>query len=333
MNCIVSSSKPRRGFALIAALWLLVAISALSLEISLASRTRRLASANVLEEARARAAAESGVEHARAILARMLEEGGGRRAWRDPLAILDPWSRLDGLKLDSVAMGEGEWYRVSLADLGARLNVNRASENEIRRYLVAHRIDAAVADGIAQAIADWRDPDDLRRAQGAEREFYRRAGAEELPSNMPFADVNELRHVAGMTTELLEQLRGELTVIGEGQVNVNAAGRPVLLSLPGMTEAAAEVILRAQQSHTHIATFQELMDLFPLPARESVEREIALLLPRIAFETREVGVVSAGHVEGSPVRVVANAVLARGGSSAFVAWRYLSMSAEEKYRR
>jgi general secretion pathway protein K len=317
----VSSSEPRRGFALIAALWLLVAISALSLEISLASRTRRLASANVLEEARARAAAESGVEHARAILASMLEEGDSRRAWHDPRAILDPWSTLTELRLDSVSFGEGEWYRVSLADLGARLNVNRVSEGEIRRFLIAHRIDAMVADRLAQAIADWRDPDDLRRALGAERAFYQRAGAAELPSNMPFAEVDELRNVEGMTSELLGQLRGELTVVGAGQVNVNAAGRPVLLSLPGMTEAAADVILRAQQSHTHIATFQELMDLFPLAARESIEREIAQLLPRIAFETREVGVVSEGRVEGSPVRIVADAVIARGGSSAFVAWR------------
>lgn len=313
--------RPRRGFALMAALWLMVAIAALSLEISTTSRNQRLAAANALEHARARAAAESGIEHARAILARILQDGDGRRAWRDPIALLDPWSDLTTVKLDSIPVGAGEWYRVSLTHLGAQLNVNRASEGQLRRFLAAHRVDAMVADRLAQRILDWRDRDDARRAEGAEREDYLRAGASEVPSNKDFVDVDELRWVAGMTPELFQSLRSELAVVGSGQVNVNSAGRALLLSLPGTSEAAADVIIGAQMRHDRIANFQDLTDRMPLMTREALERAAPALLPLLAFESREVGVVSEGYVEGSPVRATGTAVIARGGRLTFVAWR------------
>ena len=46
-----------RGFALIAALWLVVAMSTVGLQLSLSARHRRLAAANTIEAAQSRAAA------------------------------------------------------------------------------------------------------------------------------------------------------------------------------------------------------------------------------------------------------------------------------------
>ncbi len=51
--------RQERGFALLAALWILVALSTLSLEVSLVARQRRLAAANRLEEVQARVAADA----------------------------------------------------------------------------------------------------------------------------------------------------------------------------------------------------------------------------------------------------------------------------------
>ena len=58
----------RGGFALVAALWLLIALSAVGLDSALRSRARRQAAANVLDEVRARAAAVAGTEYARSRL-------------------------------------------------------------------------------------------------------------------------------------------------------------------------------------------------------------------------------------------------------------------------
>ena len=50
----------REGFALVAALWLLVALGSVGLQAALASRARRQAAANLLDEVRARAAVGKG---------------------------------------------------------------------------------------------------------------------------------------------------------------------------------------------------------------------------------------------------------------------------------
>ena len=58
----------RSGFALVATLWLLIALGAVGLDAALRSRARRQAAANVLDGARARAAALAGSEYARSML-------------------------------------------------------------------------------------------------------------------------------------------------------------------------------------------------------------------------------------------------------------------------
>ncbi|HYT05182.1 MAG TPA: hypothetical protein VEM13_09940 [Gemmatimonadales bacterium] len=304
--------RRERGFALIAALWLLVAISALTLEVSLVARDRRLAAANTVETAQARAAADAGLEHARARLVALL--GPARQG------ILDPWRQPDSLFPGDVTLGDVR-YHVALRDAGSALNLNRATETELRRFFMALRVDAGKADRLAQAIMDWRDPDDLRRARGAEREDYLRDGSPVLPRNGPFQSVAELAGVQGMTPEILDLARPYLTLLGTGQVNLNAAPRPVLLALPGIGEEAAGVVLRRQQARRPIRTLAELSVELSSGARAALQAEMATLLGRVAFETREVEAVSDGWMEGSPVRARDRGLLVRARDVAFLVWR------------
>ena len=69
--------KRRSGFALVATLWLLIALGAVGLDAALRSRTRRQAAANVLDGARARAAALAGSEYARSMLTAPAGPGRG----------------------------------------------------------------------------------------------------------------------------------------------------------------------------------------------------------------------------------------------------------------
>jgi type II secretory pathway component PulK len=312
--------RQRGGFALMAALWLMVAISAVSVEIALVARHRRLAAANSLEGAAAISAAQSGVDHARARLVALLTQDGDQRSWNDADAIADPWHRLSALLPDSNQVGRAA-YRVSISDLGTRLNVNRATEDDLRRFFQAERIDAGTADMLAQSIMDWSDRDDLHRARGAERAWYLADGTEALPRNGPFESVDELGFVRGMTPAILARVRRDLTVSGSGQVNVNGAPRPVLLALPGMTEIAAEMIDRAQMAHRRLTSWQDLTALLSSQARAPLERNVAQLLPRLTFATSEIEVVSEGWERGSPLRARTTAVIARGGTTAFVTWR------------
>ena len=303
--------RRERGFALIAALWLLVALSALALEVSLVARERRLAAANTLEGTQARAAADAGLEHARARLTGMLERGA-----------LDPWRGVDSVLAGDVALGGGgARYRVTLRDAGRALNLNRATESELRRLFVALRVDAGEADRLAQVIMDWRDPDDLRRARGAEREDYVRDGAPVLPRNGPLQSLDELRYARGMTPEILALARTYLTLLGTGQVNLNAAPRPVLLALPGIGEETAGVLLRHQESRHPFHSLADLGLELSSGARGALEAATSALIARATFETREVEAVSDGWVEGSPVQVHAHGLLVRARDVAFLVWR------------
>jgi type II secretory pathway component PulK len=309
--------RSRRGFALMASLWFMVAIAALSLEVANGAQNRRVAAANGLEEQRARSAALSGIDHARARLSRIIVEGGDRSSWRDPRNLTDPWHRVR----DSLggAVGDAR-YSVRLHDLGARLNLHHATDAELRRYFGALRIDASRAEALIDALRDWTDADDHRRLNGAERGEYLRAGARDLPRNAPLGSVDDLASINGFSKELLARMRDDLTVLGSGQVNVNTARRTVLLALPGFTEASVEALVRLRESQRHIASWSELVSAVPRQSRAPLEAAASQLLPRLAYVAREIWVESRGVVDGSPVVVAMDAVLVRGGQAVFVTW-------------
>ena len=313
-------------------LWLVVGISAVSLELALLSRDRRLAAANVIEASAARAAAEGGLETPRARLTHLLVEPGNRRDRRtfgDPAASVDPWLDPAGIIADTLTLGEidGSHANVELHDLGARLHLNRASPTELQRFLAALPMDAAEADRLAQRITDWRDADELAQPNGAERETYRRAGARVVPRNGEFRSVRELGDVLGVTPRLLERIEPMLTIDGSGQININAAPRPVLLALPGLGDEVVDLAGRARRSNRRIASMQMLSEALSHPARRALERETATLLPRLSFETREVMARSVGWATGSPVRIAAHGVFVRGGSGAFLTARRIEWAA------
>ncbi len=311
--------RGERGFALLAALWLLVALSVVGLEFGLRARERRLAAANVLESGRANAAAEAGIADAHAQLTELLV--GTPRFGRASIdRALDPWGGSDAFVSDTVALGESR-YAVSFSDAGAALNLNRATEEELRRLFVALRMDFGKADRLAQAIMDWRDADDLHRARGAERQDYLDAGAVVLSENRPFDRLGELRHVMGMTREAYDLIRPHLTLLGSGQINLNAAARPVLLALPGMTEHSVAVVLRRRTGSQPLRSLIELTNELPVEPRAVLQANLTDLQARAAFETREIVARSEGWAEGSPVHTVMNGLFARGGSNAFLIWR------------
>jgi general secretion pathway protein K len=308
-----------RGFALIAALWLLVAIGTIGLGIELRARARHLAAANAVDETRARAAAEAGLAEMQDRLVGLLGAGPSVGA-PDPRRGLDPWGALYARATDTVALGTARAV-VRLTDLGTRINLDRATEDELRRLFVALRIDAGEADRLAQRIMDWRDPDDLRRARGAEHDDYVRSGVAVLPENAPFTRLGELQDVLGMTPRVFEAIRPYLTLRGTGRVNLAAAERPVLLTLPGFGEQAVALVLRRRSAGRPIANLAELVSELPSGPRERLVVNLPALESRVTYDTRELDAASEGELDGSPVRVWARGLFVRAGSSVFLVGR------------
>lgn len=311
--------RNERGFALIAALGLLVIFSVIGLEFSLLMRSRSLAAANASEVGRAHGAALAGVQHALARLDRLLD-GRGEPGPPSMDQMLDPWAIVPDLFQDTVKLSDVS-YRIVLADANARLQLNRASSEEIRRLLVALRLDAGVADRIAQSVEDWRDADDFRRARGAERQDYLKWGSAVLPPNAPFASVSDLQHVHGITPEIFRMIRPYFTVAGTGQVNLNSATPPVLLSLPGMSDEAVAIILRHRRSRLPLRNLLELASELPRGPRERLQDALPRLIELTTFSTYEVEVASDGWADGGVVHVHAAALVTRAGGTALLTWQ------------
>jgi general secretion pathway protein K len=305
------------GFALIGALWLLVVISAVGLEFGLESRSRRWEAMNRLEEPKARAAARAGIAHARAQLEGLLEgrNGGGR--FGNPARSLDSWTEASSILPETIRLADTA-YRVTVEDVGAKLNLNLAAEDEIRRLLEALRVDAGRADRIAQSVLDWRDPDDLHRARGAEREWYERQGSPVLPRNGPFRSLPELLHVKDVTPDSYERVLPYLTLEGSGRVNLQSAERPVLLALPGMTEEVVSVVMRWRRSGAHIGSVANLMGELSPRAQEVFEASLPQLLSRTTVETKELEILSEGWVDGGRIHVRETAYVVREDDTSFL---------------
>lgn len=305
------------GFALVAALWLLVGISAAALEIGLDGRQRRLTVIHAVERTQSRAAARAGLEHARAVLQRLLTEAGPPEARAGQP---DPWSGVALLMQDTVRL-DGEAYHVTLRDAASRLDLNRATEEELRRLLRAAGVDFGLADRVAQAALDWRDPDDEHRGRGAERAAYLEAGRAFLPRNGPFRSVDELRHVLGVDRRTWERVAPHLTTRGGGRVNVNSASAEVLAALPGMTPEAVAVVMRHRRGRTRLGSLTELSRELSPPAQQELRSAMLTLVGRTTFATDAVEVLVDGWGSTAAHPVRGHAIVSRRGSDAVVSWR------------
>ena len=335
----------RSGFALVATLWLLIALGAVGLDAALRSRARRQAAANVLDGARARAAALAGSEYARSMLTaallgqaeelrseamasarssrsrRTVERRSVSRLFRGVDPLEDPWrSPQDLIVGDEMAFGTTR-YAVLMRDVGAALNLNEANETMLRQFFsMGLRVDYAEADKIAQAILDWRDEDEIPRINGGEREEYMREGALVLPPNRDFVAIDELRHVQGMTPEIYTRAARFITLIGDGDLNVNAAPEEVLLAIPGINEATVTELLRLRDSGTLPRNDSQLAGMVP-GAATAIEAEGRAFTRRTTYTTDQVEILVEGWVDGGLVRVNSRVVVSRGNTGATVVWR------------
>ncbi len=264
------TTGPRnRGFALFAALWLVVTCTAL---VALALESGRLAvgaGTQRVRAARAEWALRACVEQLRAGVA-------------------------EGRPLADVArrpVGERAWCAVRLEDPGALLPIDAASEAVLRRYF---------GDEVAIApLLDWRDSDETPRADGAERAWYEEHGRA-VPPNGLLHDVRALRLVRGFEAIGDRQL-AQLTVGNGGRVHLNAASAPVLRALPGASEELVEAVLR-RRDQGGVRDADDLLGELSPAARLELLASYAAFMELVAFAPVQLRVhVTAGA--GAPLVV------------------------------
>lgn len=262
----------RRGFSLLTVLWTVTLLSLVSGAVLAGARTGGAATRNRLYLTRSGWAREA-----------CLEILKGDYAEQQKLPAPN----------DSISLGRDTWCRVTMEDPGARLHLNHASPSQLRALM---GVDSVVA-----AVLDWRDDDHDARNHGAEDDWYRARGRRQARDS-GFADPRELAYVKGVSPEDYRRLHPLLTTRGTGAINLNAAPRSVLRTIPALSSEAINMLLFRRERAQPVTSPEHLAAILSPNARERLLQDYAGFLSRVSFKPR----VLVAHVEGwvsrSPVR-------------------------------
>jgi general secretion pathway protein K len=219
----VKSLARQNGVALVMVLWILLLVTISTSAYTLMARMDQLEAHTILSGTRARLAAEAGMNLALLSL-------------RDP----DETVRLVPDGRPNEFLYQGSVVEVRVTDERGKLDINAADEQTLFTLLTGHGLDPDAAQLLAAAIEDWRDTDEVERANGAELQTYEAAGLGVGPGNRPFMMTEELLQVLGMPWELYKKMEPGLTVYSNaGQPDPAYAPVEALLAMPDMTEQDA----------------------------------------------------------------------------------------------
>lgn len=221
-------ARSERGVALVLVLWTLTLLTVIASSFAFVSRTETLLARNQVAAVQARVLADAGIERA---LYEMYK----------PMTNAERW-KLDGRVY--VWNFEGVPVHVFVRDESAKIDINTALDPLLKGLLKNAGLKDEQVERLFDAIADWRDPDDYTRANGAEAREYEAAGRKYKPANAPFETLEELRLVLGITPELFERLRPSVTVYSsQTGLNSVSASPDVIRAIPGVEAKAVDEYL------------------------------------------------------------------------------------------
>lgn len=209
----------QKGVALIMVLWVLLLVTITSGSFSLMARMDQLESHSVMWSTRARMAAEAGINVAVLHL-------------RDPIEQTRwvPDGRAYQILFEDVEI------EIQITDERGKLNINDADEITLTNLFAGNGLDEEYAEYLAAAVADWRDPDEVVRPNGAEDAAYDSAGLGIGPGNHRFVLIEEILQVLGMPWELFKKIEHAITVYEDAPLPDPAYGPPeALVAIPDIT--------------------------------------------------------------------------------------------------
>ena len=152
----------------------------------------------------------------------------------------------------------GHAATITIQDAAGMVDLNKGSLDTLERLFAGVGVDREQAGHLAAAIVDFRDGDDEALPGGAEAAEYANAGLTHRPKNAPFANVDELDQVLGMTPELMAVVRPLVTVhASNGNVDFEVASEAVrALGLPstvGAKKRGDTMVVRAAVDRPGVA--------------------------------------------------------------------------------
>lgn len=229
----------QRGVALIIVLWLISLLTIMGLSHARNVHIESRLVANQVKQAVSRAMAEAGLYHA---IFQLITTQGSKRA-------------RGGLQQIEFESGR---VKVLIQNAAGLFDMNTGSANTLLQIFEQLGLARDQRLRLVDAVLDWRDVDDFKHLNGAEKNDYRMAGLNWEPRNAPFIAVDELRYVLGMTDDIFKKVSPYLTVYS-GKSRVNAKIAPAwlgsVLGLSGSGSTAGPIQSADLSSIYHITSW------------------------------------------------------------------------------
>ena len=200
-----------RGFVLVTVIWMSGILAAFATSVSVSVRSHALYARNAMSGSLAAGIADGLVQIEALNIARTPGDGLWRACrWS---ASADAW--------------------IAVQDQGGLVDLNTASPALIAALFEGLGLGPSDAAAMASALRDYRDTDSVADQGGSEPDRYE--GRSFGPKNAPFAVVEELDQLPGMTRELFERMK-PLTTVSSQQTGVDFSVAPAaLLQVLGRT--------------------------------------------------------------------------------------------------
>lgn len=215
----------RRGFIVIAVLWMLAALAALALiYLTYVTNTAVTVAVNA-DRMQADALVNAGVELA---------------AYR---LTAQPEATRPTSGTFNARVGAGR-VSVTFRSEAARIDLNMAPKGVLAGLMTGLGVSADNAAVYADRILAWRSSTEPGQ-DNSEDSYYRTLGAPYLPRHAPFPHSDELWLVRGIPPAIVERVLPFVTVFSNMRtVNVLDAAPQVVAALPGMTPQTLQQVLR-----------------------------------------------------------------------------------------
>lgn len=262
------------GFALVSVLWLIVLLSVMAMGLSYASRQSTQGMISLVGGTQARYLAEGGVQ---LVIMNLLSRDSKQRLLAD------------GEKI-TVELPDGH-VDVTVFDENGKVDINAAREPLLARLFYSLDVEQPVADALADAIADFRDEDDLTRLNGAEDTDYLAAGRPAGAKDAPFTSLEELQQVLGMTPEIYRQVLPHVTLYsGHQGINPEVASLQVLIAVSEDSPMTLESYIQQRRTN-HRSNL-------PMPSPPVIDRQFLSRTRGVTYSLQAMGVTPTGYESG-----------------------------------
>jgi type II secretory pathway component PulK len=213
------ASAPREGFVLVAVLLVVVVLALAAYQFSESMAAEYAASDSYARVGQARAIAKSAIDYSMVMLSNpdtfastlggnpidnptafqhIIVQDSDKPRFRGAFDIVAPYD------YDSIQAGMTS-YRYGVIDESSKININALFKLDSSGQTLINFLMTLpnMTEDVANSIADWIDPDDDTRDNGAESDYYSGLSPAYQAKNGPLDSIEELLLVKGVTPQLL----------------------------------------------------------------------------------------------------------------------------------